>query len=245
MYAFAIMSWELLAEKKPFQVAHNEIVLSSLVHQGHRPSLTDLPVDCPKAVVDMIESCWSTNRAVRKSAIECYSLLNYYFGLQAKTAYDIYLCHAWGRFDSVTCSIFHRLTQSGMKVYFPQNEVDSIDDNVIQISNCKMFLPVIHYKFQETESFLRFLREARKIQPPRLVVPIFAEAHREEWCNQELIYLLQLRSASPTLFDVSGIVSQESPPDDDGDAEDLTDEARTQLNLVVDSIVRLLRSQTI
>ena len=70
MYAFAVLLWEVMAEQPPYREAHNEAMLSAMVHQGQRPSLDLLPKDCPARVVQLITSCWESDRDQRKTAFE-------------------------------------------------------------------------------------------------------------------------------------------------------------------------------
>ncbi|CAM6000696.1 unnamed protein product [Sphagnum balticum] len=65
VYAFAIMAWELLTEKRAFSQAANLIMLNAMIHQGQRPSLKELPVDCPPRISELLECCWAADRAKR------------------------------------------------------------------------------------------------------------------------------------------------------------------------------------
>ena len=56
MYAFAILMWEFITEKKPFDDIKNSVMLCSRVHQGYRPSLDDIPKAYPNKLKDMM-SC--------------------------------------------------------------------------------------------------------------------------------------------------------------------------------------------
>jgi hypothetical protein len=75
MYAFALLTWELLSQAELFPDINSEAVLATVVHQGTRPPLTALPADTPESVINMITSCWDKNRSKRKTAAQCVSLL--------------------------------------------------------------------------------------------------------------------------------------------------------------------------
>ena len=43
----------------------------------------------------MIQCCWDRDRAIRKTAIECYSILNHCYEVMSSGKFDVYLSHAW------------------------------------------------------------------------------------------------------------------------------------------------------
>jgi serine/threonine protein kinase len=115
IYAFAFLMWELLAEKLPFHDVKNKTVLSSIVHKHGRPPLAAMSTETPLKVSELIESCWQTDRAKRKSAVECFSVLQYHYGLLASREYDIFISHD-AVCTTLACSLSYRLVQLGFRV---------------------------------------------------------------------------------------------------------------------------------
>ena len=71
MYAFAVMVWEILTQKRPFMHMLSEAVLVTRIYQGVRPDTKELPADCPATVKLLLTRCWHMDRDMRKSAIDC------------------------------------------------------------------------------------------------------------------------------------------------------------------------------
>jgi hypothetical protein len=207
VYAFAILAWELLTETKPFQGTSYEIVLSSMIHQGQRPAISALPSDCPHKVTKLLEDCWSTDRAVRKSAVECYSLLQYHHGMLTKSAYDIYLSSSLQVKPFFVNTLFHRLTQLGFKVCFGYN--DPVIDTVVEsfVERCKVFVLVASQSYQSSSLCMAELRKAKQLQPPRPIIPIFIEKDVFLWSSQEFNYLCQLRSSALVAIDMAEVAA--------------------------------------
>lgn len=76
IYSFALLAWQLLAQRRPFSEVKGEVMLCSHVHSGARPSLFKLPSDTPEDVVMMITSCWDKQRESRLSASDCVGILH-------------------------------------------------------------------------------------------------------------------------------------------------------------------------
>ena len=58
MYAFAILMWEVITEKKPFNWIKDEVTLCSIVHQGGRPAIADIPREYPDKIKNLITTTW-------------------------------------------------------------------------------------------------------------------------------------------------------------------------------------------
>lgn len=218
VYALGVVAWELLTEQKPFQHARNEIMLSSIIHQGQRPPIIEIPSDCPQAVVRMIESCWSTDRSQRKSAVQCHSILNCHYSILIKGVYDVYICYESSANIKIPCEIFHRLTQMGLKVFCKD---DGLSDSNFDLMTCKTYVPIVSQRFALDSKCMQDLRDMKKINPPRAIVPVFIESDRDTWCSQELSYLLQLRSAALWMYDITAVATDESWLTQDGPSDDV------------------------
>ena len=73
-------------------------------------------------VARMLECCWSEERTKRKSAIECFSILQQQHGILSMIMYDVCLSHdPVNGLPLLAQCIFHRLSQLGYRVYFDQS----------------------------------------------------------------------------------------------------------------------------
>lgn len=140
MYAFAILSWEVLTSSKPFSEISNSTLLASKVHQGFRPSLDALPKEVPAKIVQMIQACWDADRDKRKTAIECYSILKRYYENMSKTPIDVYLTTFKGDTTIAPC-VLKFLQENDVNVHFgdvvlsPSNTQDSVVGSSISFSS--------------------------------------------------------------------------------------------------------------
>ena len=75
IYAFALLCWQVLSQRRPFSEVQGEVMLCSEVHKGYRPPLTKLPKDTPEEVIQMIQKCWDTDRSKRMTSMECVGIL--------------------------------------------------------------------------------------------------------------------------------------------------------------------------
>jgi hypothetical protein len=182
---------------------------------------------------------------LRKSAIECYSILHYQYGRLSKSNYDVYLSYCYNSTrTALPQMIFHRLTQKGLKVFFKQPETELLtDDGPSEIPNCRCFVPLACSEYQDSTQCMHQLREAKGMSPARTIVPVFVEPvfTRERWCGQELSYLLQLRSASLVSFDVGSLAADELWVGDEGPSADTV----AALHDCVDALARFLLSSNL
>jgi serine/threonine protein kinase len=122
MYAFAILAWETLTRKRPFIEIKKETILAARVHRGVRPSKDQLPAECPQAVVDMMEACWSKDRSTRLPAMECVSLLDYHCNRLAEQKFDIFFSHAWVNKPFLSHA-YRMLARAGYRVWYDMQEM--------------------------------------------------------------------------------------------------------------------------
>ncbi|XP_067835572.1 receptor-interacting serine/threonine-protein kinase 2 isoform X2 [Heptranchias perlo] len=75
MYSYAIIMWEVLSRKRPFEDAINPVQIMFSVLQGSRPDTSEesLPLDIPnrETLLELIISGWSQNPDERPSFIKC------------------------------------------------------------------------------------------------------------------------------------------------------------------------------
>ena len=206
MYAFAILTWEFITEKKPFDDIINPVMLCSRVHQGYRPSLNDIPRDYTDKLKYMISSTWDGDRIQRKSAIECFQLLKFYYDLMSNISYDIYLLNH-KKDQNIAKLMWQRLIQNGLNVV-QCNEMTS--DGVMK---AKVVVVCLTKEFQKNPECVYEVKFARDLSPKRLVVPVILEAKADEWVDDDMYYYFQMRDKSVTAFDISHIMTADSKHD--------------------------------
>lgn len=93
IYAFALLSWEVLTQNQAFFDVDTEGELCAKVHKGQRPPLEQIPRNCPSGVINCVKACWDTNRHRRKTAIECLAIYQFFYGIVGKKKFDIFFSH--------------------------------------------------------------------------------------------------------------------------------------------------------
>ncbi|XP_010976526.1 receptor-interacting serine/threonine-protein kinase 2 isoform X2 [Camelus dromedarius] len=75
IYSYAVITWEVLSRKHPFEEVTNPLQIMYSVSQGHRPDTKEetLPCDIPHRalMVSLIESGWAQNPDERPSFLKC------------------------------------------------------------------------------------------------------------------------------------------------------------------------------
>lgn len=75
IYSYAVITWEVLSRKQPFEEVTNPLQIMYSVSQGHRPDTGEesLPPDTPHRaqMVSLIESGWAQNPDERPSFLKC------------------------------------------------------------------------------------------------------------------------------------------------------------------------------
>uniref|UniRef100_M3YHR4 Receptor-interacting serine/threonine-protein kinase 2 n=1 Tax=Mustela putorius furo TaxID=9669 RepID=M3YHR4_MUSPF len=75
IYSFAVIMWEVLSRKQPFEEVTNPLQIMYSVSQGHRPNTNEesLPLDIPHRtlMISLIESGWAQNPDERPSFLKC------------------------------------------------------------------------------------------------------------------------------------------------------------------------------
>ena len=210
MYAFAILMWEVITEKKPFHWIKDEVTLCSVVHQGGRPAISDIPREYPDKIKNLITSTWDYDRLERKTAIECFATLQYCHGFMAETVNDVYLlCHP----TDVTISnyVFHRLMQNGLNVQ-QSNELTLSNG----VSKARVVIACLNEKFQTDKSCRVEVKSAREMIPKRPVIALFLQADHTQWVDGDTQYTCQMKDSSTVTFDISTIITETSWETEEG-----------------------------
>ncbi|XP_075405627.1 receptor-interacting serine/threonine-protein kinase 2 [Tenrec ecaudatus] len=75
IYSYAVITWEVLSRKQPFEEVTNPLQIMYSVSQGRRPDTDEesLPLDIPHRalMVSLIESGWAQNPDERPSFLKC------------------------------------------------------------------------------------------------------------------------------------------------------------------------------
>ncbi|XP_023373676.1 receptor-interacting serine/threonine-protein kinase 2 isoform X2 [Otolemur garnettii] len=75
IYSYAVIMWEVLSRKQPFEEVTNPLQIMYSVSQGHRPDTSEesLPFDIPHrtTMISLIESGWAQNPDERPSFLKC------------------------------------------------------------------------------------------------------------------------------------------------------------------------------
>jgi serine/threonine protein kinase len=74
LYALAIIMWEILCRKPPFQ-AKSKAELKSLILKGIRPDLTLLPKEIPRILQSLLKNLWNPDVKKRPEIQSCCDLL--------------------------------------------------------------------------------------------------------------------------------------------------------------------------
>ncbi|XP_052032088.1 receptor-interacting serine/threonine-protein kinase 2 isoform X2 [Apodemus sylvaticus] len=75
IYSYAVIMWEVLSRKQPFEEVINPLQIMYSVSQGHRPDTSEenLPFDIPHRglMISLIQSGWAQNPDERPSFLKC------------------------------------------------------------------------------------------------------------------------------------------------------------------------------
>ncbi|XP_037360245.1 receptor-interacting serine/threonine-protein kinase 2 isoform X2 [Talpa occidentalis] len=75
IYSYAVITWEVLSRKQPFEEVTNPLQIMYSVSQGHRPDTNEesLPFDIPHRalMISLIQSGWAQNPDERPSFLKC------------------------------------------------------------------------------------------------------------------------------------------------------------------------------
>jgi serine/threonine protein kinase len=194
MYSFGILAWEVLARQRPFADIKNEPMLCGKVHKGARPPIDSLPPDTPASVRTMIEACWSKDRALRLSAVECSSILQYSYDFLSKGQFDVFFSHAW-TMKPLLSHVYYLLTRLGYRVWYDQNEMghDMVQSMKQGIASSKVVIICLSKTFQKRENCMFELREAA-VNNPKPIVTIVTDDNPFNWATNEVQDLCQLRT---------------------------------------------------
>lgn len=136
VYAFAMLTWELLAEGDLYPDVFSEPALCSRVHQGARPPLSQLPPETPWDIKYMLKACWSANRSKRLSAIECMAILQAVYLQMTSDRVDVVISRQDYPKEAID-QIYHYLTRAGLTVIYEDDEFARDPSISVEVDNAE------------------------------------------------------------------------------------------------------------
>jgi serine/threonine protein kinase len=191
MYAFAVMSWEILSRERALSECKTEAALCSKVHKGVRPSLDKLPADTPVSVVEMLTCCWDKDRRTRKLAVECHALLSSVMNMYASGKFDLFFSHAWVS-KPLLSHVYSLLFKAGYRVWYDQNDMGhNMEESMRQgIERSTVVVACVSRHYQTRPNCMFELKEATICNKPILLLSL--ESDLMSWASDELKQLCQL-----------------------------------------------------
>jgi ankyrin repeat protein/serine/threonine protein kinase len=188
MYAFAMLAWEVLTRKKPFQEVETEMELCMAVHGGARPDLTELPTHTPPDIVEMIRACLDGDYSKRFSAEKCFMILEHIHLCLCSSHFDIFFSHPW-RDKSFLKHVFDILAAAGYRVWYDQLEMKRDMDKSMDegVKNSSVVVACVNSTYQTRPSCMKELKIAGSIDDPKKpIVCLVTESDPFSWATTDL-----------------------------------------------------------
>jgi serine/threonine protein kinase len=236
MYAFGMLSWEVLSGTRPFQEVIDEVELAVLVHTGVRPDLATLPTHTPPNVMEMVKRCFGADRSQRMNANECFLLLEHAYLSLSSDHFDIFFSHPW-RDKSFLKHVFSMLTAAGYRVWYDQLEMNwSLDKSMEEgVNHSSVVLACVNSSYQSRLNCMKELEMAAVIDnPPKPIVCLVTEKEPFLWASQDLKTLCSLETK---LFCDIGEVAAKY---EEVEWETPTEEMLSELRLSLKPLYRIL-----
>lgn len=150
IYAFAILTWEVLSGNRPFDTVKQETQLSVKVHKGERPPIIKLPSEVGDGVISMISKCWSVERSQRLTAIECACILDrQYQSMSSDQVYDTYLSYSTDDKPFIR-HVYNFLLQRQFHVWCDEDDSKRVLEHtkIAAISSCKTMISFVSDSYQ-------------------------------------------------------------------------------------------------
>ncbi|OCT74451.1 receptor-interacting serine/threonine-protein kinase 1 [Xenopus laevis] len=71
IYSFGIVIWVIFTNKEPYENALNDDQISYCVTRNERPSVEELPEECPSEALHLMQQCWDDNLDARPLFKDC------------------------------------------------------------------------------------------------------------------------------------------------------------------------------
>jgi serine/threonine protein kinase len=236
IYAFALLAWEILSQKKPFSHVTSEPELCMTVHRGIRPPLEELPADTPKSIVDMIRKAWDKDRSIRPSAVECYTICRHFYEIKSQENFEIFLSHSSSS-RAFLSYVYAEFTRNGYRVWFDlyDSGTDMQSSAKSGIINSKIVLACVDNDYQQLSNCIFELKTASEIHN-KTIVTLSLKANIDDWARKDLASICDLQSKQ-LFLDMSNI-SELGWGSDEGPSKTMLE----QLKLKMKSLYMLLSS---
>ena len=166
MYALAVTTWEILVSMRPFEnvSVSNQHQLEREILRGTRPPLTQLPVDTPMRVQQMIIDCWDKDRSKRWTASKCFMAINREYDLLTTKEFDIFFSHRWNDKPFLT-HLYNLLCEAGYTVWYDEHHMghDLIRSMEQGIEKSIVVLACVDSVYQTRPNCMLELKHAHKV----------------------------------------------------------------------------------
>jgi serine/threonine protein kinase len=187
MYAFALLVWEVLSDKQPYlEVNNNDAALCLKVHNGDRPSMSDLSKEVPQDLHEMINLCWDTDRSIRLTAVECYSRLSHCLNVISSKSFDIFFSHKWED-KRLLSHVYAMLSAMGYRVWFDQNQMgNNLRDSMKEgIENSTVVIACVNSMYEKSGNCKYELEIAVQLKKP--IITIMLEDPWKSWSMNDVV----------------------------------------------------------
>jgi hypothetical protein len=211
------------------------VELVNEVHKGDRPPINKLSPDLDPEVISIIESCWSSERSKRLTAIECKSVLERRYILLSDGKFDIFFSHKSDD-KPMLQHVYNYLSRSGYKVWYDKNNIQiDLEPSMIDgITNSDVFVACVNRKYQSSPYCMFELEKAIEMKKP-IVCVVLEELPSDilddsSWATPEFSELCQFSAKKyANLVDVAKLAWTE----DDEPKPELLDSLRNSLHFLV------------
>lgn len=74
--SFGIILWELISRQKPYSGITDKQLMMAIAKEKAIDTLNPIPAHCPKALAELIKSCWNYDPNKRPTAEQCIDILS-------------------------------------------------------------------------------------------------------------------------------------------------------------------------
>lgn len=231
-------------ETLPYDNIKNSVTLAARLHQGLRPPLDLLPLELPVQIRNMIINCWDQDRENRKTAINCWSILQRQYNIMSNLPNDIYLSHHI-EVQGFAEYIYRHFELRGLRVQM-SSTID-YDERKTEIEKSKVFVVIMNTSYQSEIECMNELKIASLGKPNRCISTIMIDIDYNLWMFSETVYLCKLLDPTIVTLDLAPLAV--NWPEDELNNEmfffsEGQDMLRIQVDSYVSELVKFLSSLT-
>lgn len=233
-----------LLETLPYDNIKNSVTLAARLHQGLRPPLDLLPLELPVQIRNMIINCWDQDRENRKTAINCWSILQRQHNVMCNLPNDIYLSHHIET-QGFAEFIYRQFELKGLRVRM-SSTVD-YGERITEIEKSKVFVVIMNTSYQLEIECMSELKIASLGKPNRCISTIIIDINYHLWMHSETVYLCKLLDPAVVTLDLAPVAAGASEDEFNNEyfliSED-QDRLRIEVDSYVSELVKFLSSLT-